>query len=108
MTPRDLYSSLLNTEQCLASHHSTKGYHEVYHDASLANVASHGGGKLQYRHDVPSSSVGANLLLLRPPPTQAVALVPAALRVVLKYHGNSVDLMVILPLSATVTSSRIF
>jgi hypothetical protein len=45
MTPHDLYSRMLNTEQHIASRRSIEGYHEFYHDNSSANAASHGGGK---------------------------------------------------------------
>jgi hypothetical protein len=45
MTPHDLYSRLLNTEQRIASRRTSEDYHEVYHDSSSANAASRGGGK---------------------------------------------------------------
>jgi hypothetical protein len=57
MTPHDLYSRLLNTEQRIASRRSSEGYHEVYHNTSSANAASRGGGKPQY-HPTPSASGG--------------------------------------------------
>jgi hypothetical protein len=59
MTPRDLYSFLLNTEQRIASRRSTDGHHEVFHDTSSTSAASRGGGKPQYRPGAtPSSSRG--------------------------------------------------
>jgi hypothetical protein len=49
MTPRDIYSRLLNTKQRIISCHSFEGYHEVYNDNSSTNAASRGGGKPQNR-----------------------------------------------------------
>jgi hypothetical protein len=58
MTPRDLYSRLLNTEQHIASRRSTDGPYGVYHDTSSANMTFRGGGKPQYRPGTSSAPGG--------------------------------------------------
>jgi hypothetical protein len=94
MTPRDLYSRLLNTKQCITSRRTFEGYHEVYHYFSLANAASHRGGNLSTALLHPSL-LGANLLhhlhLL-----WAAAPVPVAPPMTPSCLASFMDLMVIL------------
>jgi hypothetical protein len=58
MTPRDLYSFLLNTEQRIASRRSTDGHHEVFHDTSSSNAASRGGVSLSIDLVLPHPLLG--------------------------------------------------
>jgi hypothetical protein len=107
MTPRDLYSRLLNTEQCITSRRSFEGYHEVYKNNSLANAASCGGGKTQNRPAPSPALEGASHQRhLRHP--RAVVPAPAALPAAPSCLASFVDLMAILLHGAIAASNRTF